>query len=60
MGILRTFLALAVALAHLGYGGAVMAGDTAVQAFYVCSGFYMAMTWQTKYASCGTAPASFG
>jgi peptidoglycan/LPS O-acetylase OafA/YrhL len=52
MGTLRTIFALAVAIAHAGgiAGYVPMNGDTAVQAFYVVSGFYMAMVFTEKYA----------
>jgi peptidoglycan/LPS O-acetylase OafA/YrhL len=53
MGTLRTIFALAVAIAHAGgiFGYVPMNGDTAVQAFYVVSGFYMALVFTEKYAA---------
>lgn len=51
MGILRVVLALVVVLAHAKGGLAPMAGGYAVQAFYIISGFYMAMVLETRYTS---------
>lgn len=46
MGLLRTFLALLVVGSHLGaFGGATFA----VKAFFVISGFYMALVIDTRY-----------
>ena len=56
MGILRFILALAVVFVHTGhiygsdfYGTRLMGGVVAVQAFYIISGFYMALILNTKY-----------
>ena len=48
MGILRLYLALCVVAVHAGSGGSLLwwlihDGQQAVQAFFVISGFYMAM-----------------
>jgi peptidoglycan/LPS O-acetylase OafA/YrhL len=53
MGTLRTIFALAVAISHAGgiTGYVPMNGDAAVQAFYVISGFYMAMVFAEKYSA---------
>jgi len=46
VGLLRTFLALLVVGSHLGaFGGATFA----VKAFFVISGFYMALVIDTRY-----------
>lgn len=56
MGLLRMFLALSVFFSHEGYSGVqLLTGEAAVQAFFVVSGFYMALILNEKYAS---APAS--
>lgn len=51
MGLLRILLALSVVLSHLGVPieYRLVNGDTAVQAFYVISGFYMALILTGKY-----------
>lgn len=59
MGLLRSLLAIAVLLGHAGGlyglrldngGSAILPnGDTAVQTFYVASGFYMALILSGKY-----------
>jgi len=52
MGVLRVLLAIAVVIVHGGghlFGLATLRGDTAVQAFFVISGFYMALVLTTKY-----------
>lgn len=51
MGFLRVFLALAVVVGHSGsvLGLPLVSGRTAVQCFFVISGFYMAMVLETKY-----------
>jgi peptidoglycan/LPS O-acetylase OafA/YrhL len=51
LGTLRVFLALSVVYDHLGrFAGPVMLkGDTAVQSFYVISGFYMSLVLAEKY-----------
>lgn len=51
MGTLRLVLALSVAYGHAGlsFGFPLIPGDTAVQAFYAISGFYMALVLNEKY-----------
>lgn len=51
MGTLRLLLAVSVVLVHSGpvFGLKLVDGVTAVQAFYVISGFYMAMILTDKY-----------
>lgn len=51
MGILRFLLAISVVLAHSTsiVGIELVAPDTAVQTFYVISGFYMALVLDSKY-----------
>lgn len=51
MGLLRTFLALAVVAGHTTplFGLTTIGGIMAVQAFYVISGFYMALILNEKY-----------
>lgn len=51
MGLLRFILALSVVLAHSGsiYGFGLVGGKTAVQAFYIISGFYMTLILNEKY-----------
>ena len=61
MGLLRLLLAMSVLLGHAGGiyglqtvtgGSAILTnGDTAVQSFYVISGFYMALILSGKYTS---------
>ncbi len=55
MGGLRLLLATSVAYGHLGHflGFPLVPGDTAVQCFYVVSGFYMSLVLNGKYASAG-------
>ncbi|EPR43668.1 acyltransferase 3 [Desulfovibrio sp. X2] len=51
MGLLRMFLALSVFFSHEGYSGVtLLTGEAAVQAFFVVSGFYMALILREKYA----------
>ncbi|MEN9353137.1 MAG: hypothetical protein RL318_462 [Fibrobacterota bacterium] len=52
MGLIRFLLALSVLLEHAGpaNGFVMVGGELAVQAFYVISGFYMAMILQDRYA----------
>ncbi|HTB23657.1 MAG TPA: acyltransferase [bacterium] len=52
MGVLRLWLAFAVLTAHIGAVGnyQLLSGPLAVQAFYVISGFYMALVLDRKYA----------
>ena len=58
MGFLRLLLALAVVCWHAGsfLGMPLMPGDLAVEAFFVISGFYMALILNTKYVG----PGSYG
>lgn len=51
MGFLRVFLAVAVVAGHSGplFGIPLVSGRTAVQCFFVISGFYMAMVLERKY-----------
>lgn len=51
MGFLRLFFAVAVVAAHAGpiFGIALVSGRTAVECFFVISGFYMAMVLEKKY-----------
>lgn len=54
MGLTRTLLALAVLLSHsndpLGWA-TMVSGSTAVQAFYIVSGFYMALVLSERYGA---------
>src|SRR5258708_9845515 len=61
MGTLRTIFALAVAIAHAGgiFGYVPMNGDAAVQAFYVVSGFYMALVFTEKYSALANPALTF-
>jgi peptidoglycan/LPS O-acetylase OafA/YrhL len=51
MGVLRALLALSVVLSHLGgfFGVSLTGGFSAVQMFYIISGFYMATILTEKY-----------
>lgn len=51
MGILRILLAISVVLAHSSsiFGISFVGGQTAVQAFYIISGFYMSLILNEKY-----------
>ena len=51
MGILRTILALAVVVYHSYklFGFRMCGGQVAVEAFYIISGFYMALVLNEKY-----------
>ena len=51
MGILRLLLALSVVIAHIGpiFGFSLLGGKIAVQAFFIISGFYMAVILNEKY-----------
>ncbi|MBX7249173.1 MAG: acyltransferase [Caulobacteraceae bacterium] len=54
VGVIRLILALAVVLSHMpGTGVAFISGGLAVQAFFVISGFYMALVLEGKYADRG-------
>jgi peptidoglycan/LPS O-acetylase OafA/YrhL len=53
MGVVRTLLAIAVVVTHTGPlfpSVTMIPGTLAVQAFYVISGFYMALVLSTKYS----------
>ena len=51
MGIMRLLLALAVVALHAGaiFGLTFVGGQTAVQSFYIISGFYMSLILNEKY-----------
>lgn len=51
MGLIRLILALSVVIAHSGslFGLNLVGGQIAVQAFYIISGFYMALILNEKY-----------
>lgn len=53
MGLLRVLLAAAVVFVHAGplRGFATIGGNLAVQAFYIISGFYMALILNEKYVA---------
>lgn len=53
MGILRIILAISVVLAHTSgiFGINLVGGQTAVQIFYIISGFYMALVLNEKYVA---------
>ena len=55
MGILRTILALAVVIYHSNilFGFRLCGGQLAVEAFYMISGFYMALVLNEKYTEKG-------
>ncbi len=60
MGFLRFFLAFCVVNVHAGLLGVnLFPSDAAVQAFYVISGFYMAMVLNEKYNRVGTTYSDF-
>jgi len=52
MGAIRLLLALSVVITHSGtvFGIALLNGDMAVTAFFIVSGFLMALILETKYA----------
>ena len=52
MGLIRLLLAISVVLAHSSaiLGSNLVAGQAAVQTFYMISGFYMALVLHEKYA----------
>ncbi len=57
MGIVRIILALSVVIEHLAInvpGLKFITGPTAVQSFFVISGFYMALVLNTKYQGPGS------
>lgn len=58
MGLLRFLLAISVVIAHSEplFGITLVGGVAAVQAFYIISGFYMALILSEKY----TGPGSYG
>ncbi len=51
MGLLRALLAISVVIAHSSpiFGFSLVGGQIAVQAFYMISGFYMALILKEKY-----------
>jgi peptidoglycan/LPS O-acetylase OafA/YrhL len=53
MGIIRFLLAYAVIVGHFTFFPTykLIGTDTAVEAFFVLSGFYIAMIWDTQYSS---------
>jgi peptidoglycan/LPS O-acetylase OafA/YrhL len=53
MGLLRLLLALSVVLAHAGtyHGFELVGGKTAVETFFIISGFYMALVLTEKYGT---------
>lgn len=55
MGILRTFLAIAVVIYHsfTFFGFRLCGGQLAVEAFFMISGFYMALILNEKYVGEG-------
>lgn len=55
MGIVRVLLAISVVLAHSTaiLGTTLFGGRTAVECFFVISGFYMAMVWSGRYSKGG-------
>jgi len=57
MGILRLLLAVSVVIAHSGpvFGLTLVGGGTAVQVFFIISGFYMGLILNRKY----TGPGSY-
>ena len=56
MGSIRLFLAFAVVMSHSGVADFdVIPGPSAVQAFFVISGFYMALILNQKYNRCSVA-----
>jgi peptidoglycan/LPS O-acetylase OafA/YrhL len=62
LGILRTFLALCVLVEHGGgtiFGVRPLPGMLAVEAFYIISGFYMALVLSEKYHRPGGLPAFY-
>ncbi len=52
MGLLRLFLAISIIMAHAGsiYKYQLIDAKTAVQSFYILSGFYMSLILNNKYA----------
>src|SRR5438105_3801499 len=58
MGALRLVLALSVALWHAGgiSGNALIAGEIAVQTFYIISGFVIALVLNERYVGPGGVP----
>lgn len=62
MGALRFVLALSVVLWHVDgiAGHMLIAGDVAVQTFYVISGFFMSMVLSEKYVGTGALRLFYG
>ncbi|MDH6355821.1 peptidoglycan/LPS O-acetylase OafA/YrhL [Dysgonomonas sp. PH5-45] len=56
MGIIRLLLAISVVINHSTaiFGCRLVGGAVAVQAFYIISGFYMAMILTEKYVGKGS------
>jgi peptidoglycan/LPS O-acetylase OafA/YrhL len=60
MGLLRLFLALSVLNIHAKiFGRNLIGGDTAVQLFFIISGYYMAMVLNEKYLPARTTNLDF-
>jgi len=53
MGYIRFLLAAAVLVSHAGGGLPAMSAEGAVEAFFVISGFYMALTFEAHYDAPG-------
>jgi peptidoglycan/LPS O-acetylase OafA/YrhL len=51
MGVIRVILAISVVIAHVGpiFGFTLLGGPTAVETFYIISGFYMSLILNEKY-----------
>jgi peptidoglycan/LPS O-acetylase OafA/YrhL len=51
MGVIRVVLALSVVITHVGpiFGFSLLGGPTAVESFYIISGFYMSLILNEKY-----------
>lgn len=61
MGIIRLLLALAVVLGHVGglFGYEMTGGRVAVEAFFMLSGFYMALILEKKYVQANNSVRLF-
>lgn len=53
MGYIRFLLAAIVLVSHSGGGIPAMSAESAVEAFFVISGYYMALTFETHYLGAG-------